>query len=88
MLSLKCFTIKYLTLKYILEELTWGERHKQTLILFFGMVIAYGLRVNLSVAIVAMTDKSSANTHFIVSMIYNNTQATSSLGNGTELILI
>ncbi|CAH1716905.1 putative inorganic phosphate cotransporter [Aphis gossypii] len=47
------------------ETFTWGERHKQTLILFFGMVISYGLRVNLSVGIVAMTDKSSANTHFI-----------------------
>lgn len=68
MYSLKCLTIKYLTLKYFKEEFTWGERHKQTLMLFIGLVISYGLRVNLSVAIVAMTDKSSANTHFIVSM--------------------
>lgn len=68
MLNFKCFTTKYLTLKRFIEELSWGERHKQTLILFFGLVIAYGLRVNLSVGIVAMTDKSSANTHFIVSV--------------------
>lgn len=74
MYSLKCFTIKYLTLKRFIEEFSWGERHKQTLILFFGMVISYGLRVNLSVAIVAMTDKSSANRHFIVSMTYYNMQ--------------
>lgn len=72
--SLKCFTIKYLTLKRLIEEFSWGERHKQTLLLFFGMVISYGLRINLSVAIVAMTDKSSANTHFIVSMTYYNMQ--------------
>lgn len=75
MYSLKCCTIKYLTLKKFIEEITWGERHKQALILFFGLVISYGLRVNLSVAIVAMTDKSSANTHFIVSMTYYNMQA-------------
>lgn len=31
----------------------------QTLLLFFGLTVAYALRVNLSVAIVAMVDKSS-----------------------------
>lgn len=46
----------------------WGERHKQTLLLFLCMLIAYALRVNLSVGIVAMTDKTSANKNFIVSI--------------------
>lgn len=51
------------------ETFSWGERHRQTLLLFLCMVIAYGMRVNLSVGIVAMTDKSSANQQFIVSNI-------------------
>lgn len=46
----------------------WGERHRQILLLFLCMLIAYALRVNLSVGIVAMTDKSSANKDFIVSI--------------------
>lgn len=37
----------------------FGVRHVQTLLLFFGLTVAYALRVNLSVAIVAMVDKSS-----------------------------
>lgn len=86
MFDLKCFTIEYLTSKCFIETFTWGERHKQTLILFFGMVISYGLRVNLSVGIVAMTDKSSANTHFIVSITYYKMQETSFSSNGKKLI--
>lgn len=38
-----------------------GVRHVQTLLLFFGLTVAYALRVNLSVAIVAMVDKGSKN---------------------------
>lgn len=56
-----------LILKLFNEDFVWGERHKQTLLLFLCMVIAYALRVNMSVGIVAMTDKSSANNNFIVS---------------------
>ncbi|XP_067632680.1 putative inorganic phosphate cotransporter isoform X2 [Eurosta solidaginis] len=40
-----------------------GIRHLQALFIFFGLSVAYAMRVNLSVAIVAMTD-SSANTDF------------------------
>lgn len=32
-----------------------GQRHLQVLIVFCGLAIAYSMRVNLSVAIVAMT---------------------------------
>ncbi|XP_062548324.1 putative inorganic phosphate cotransporter isoform X1 [Armigeres subalbatus] len=44
----------------------FGIRHVQTLLLFFGLTVAYALRVNLSVAIVAMVDKNSSSTfdHF------------------------
>lgn len=54
------------------DAFQWGKRHTQTLLLFTGLIIAYGLRVNLSVAIVAMTDKSSANKQFIVSLKLHN----------------
>lgn len=36
-----------------------GVRHLQCVLLFFGLTVAYALRVNLSVAIVAMTDNST-----------------------------
>lgn len=44
----------------------FGIRHVQTLLLFFGLTVAYALRVNLSVAIVAMVDKTgnAKDTHF------------------------
>ncbi|XP_050350972.1 putative inorganic phosphate cotransporter [Nymphalis io] len=38
-----------------------GVRHLQAVLLFFGMVIAYSMRVNVSMAIVAMTDSSQEN---------------------------
>ncbi|XP_055643877.1 putative inorganic phosphate cotransporter isoform X2 [Toxorhynchites rutilus septentrionalis] len=41
----------------------FGIRHVQTMLLFFGLTVAYALRVNLSVAIVAMVD-NSANEDF------------------------
>uniref|UniRef100_A0A1B6M806 Putative inorganic phosphate cotransporter n=1 Tax=Graphocephala atropunctata TaxID=36148 RepID=A0A1B6M806_9HEMI len=40
-----------------------GVRHVQALMTFFCLVLAYAMRVNLSVAIVAMTDNSS-NSHY------------------------
>ncbi|XP_062548326.1 putative inorganic phosphate cotransporter isoform X3 [Armigeres subalbatus] len=48
------------------EASGFGIRHVQTLLLFFGLTVAYALRVNLSVAIVAMVDKNSSSTfdHF------------------------
>lgn len=36
-----------------------GIRHLQTAMLFLAMVLAYGMRVNISMAIVAMTDKDN-----------------------------
>ncbi|XP_058061471.1 putative inorganic phosphate cotransporter isoform X1 [Anopheles bellator] len=42
----------------------FGARHVQTLLLFFGLTVAYALRVNLSVAIVAMVDRHAANKDF------------------------
>ena len=38
-----------------------GMRHLQTFYLFLGMAITHGLRVCMSVAIVAMTDSRTAN---------------------------
>lgn len=37
----------------------FGVRHVQAFLVFLGLTLAYALRVNLSVAIVAMTDNSS-----------------------------
>ncbi|XP_055921952.1 putative inorganic phosphate cotransporter [Eupeodes corollae] len=37
----------------------FGVRHVQCALIFFGLAVAYGLRVNMSVAIVVMTDNST-----------------------------
>ncbi|KAG6449214.1 hypothetical protein O3G_MSEX005919 [Manduca sexta] len=37
----------------------FGIRHLQAILLLFALVLAYGMRVNMSIAIVAMTDKDS-----------------------------
>ncbi|XP_050443632.1 putative inorganic phosphate cotransporter isoform X2 [Adelges cooleyi] len=42
----------------------WGVRHTQIILMFLCMMIAYALRMNLAVAIVAMTDKSGTNKDF------------------------
>ncbi|KAI8436394.1 hypothetical protein MSG28_009999 [Choristoneura fumiferana] len=36
-----------------------GVRHAQTLLLFLAMLLAFTMRVNMSMAIVSMTDKNS-----------------------------
>ncbi|XP_023177805.2 putative inorganic phosphate cotransporter isoform X2 [Drosophila hydei] len=41
-----------------------GVRHWQTFLFFFALTVAYAQRVNLSVAIVAMTDAEAANPNF------------------------
>lgn len=47
----------------------FGVRHLQALLLFLALSLAYALRVNLSVAIVAITDKNAANPDFeVISM--------------------
>lgn len=47
-----------MTLLYFLAP-GFGLRHIQVIMLFFGLFLAYGLRVNMSIGIVAMTDNSS-----------------------------
>ncbi|XP_037952075.1 putative inorganic phosphate cotransporter [Teleopsis dalmanni] len=42
----------------------FGVRHLQCFLVFCGLAVAYALRVNLSVAIVAMTDSNSTNPNF------------------------
>ncbi|XP_030377028.1 putative inorganic phosphate cotransporter [Scaptodrosophila lebanonensis] len=42
----------------------FGVRHLQCILAFFGLAVAYSLRVNLSVAIVAMTDRNASNPNF------------------------
>lgn len=42
----------------------YGVRHLQTLLLFFGLTIAYAMRVNLSVAVIAMSDRLATNPDF------------------------
>lgn len=44
----------------------FGVRHVQAFLLFLCLSITYALRVNFSVAIVAMTDKNSTNPDFEV----------------------
>lgn len=41
----------------------------QCLLLFFGLAVIYAMRVNLSVAIVAMMDKNASNPDFPVSTV-------------------
>ncbi|XP_034104465.1 putative inorganic phosphate cotransporter isoform X1 [Drosophila nasuta] len=41
-----------------------GVRHWQTFLYFFALTVAYAQRVNLSVAVVAMTDAAAANINF------------------------
>ncbi|XP_011178029.1 putative inorganic phosphate cotransporter isoform X1 [Zeugodacus cucurbitae] len=42
----------------------FGRRHVQCLLLFVGLSVIYAMRVNLSVAIVAMMDKNATNPDF------------------------
>lgn len=56
---------------------TFGVRHLQALLLFMGLTLAYAMRVNLSVAIVAITDKHAANPAFTVSCLPTATRSPS-----------
>lgn len=47
----------------------FGVRHIQCILAFCGLAVAYALRVNLSVAIVAMTDKNATNPDFEVGIV-------------------
>lgn len=48
----------------------FGVRHIQCFLLFWCLTVAYGMRVTMSVAIVAMTDKNSLLENVAVSNIY------------------
>ncbi|RVE41551.1 hypothetical protein evm_013799 [Chilo suppressalis] len=39
-----------------MRKSAFGQRHVQVVLIFFGLVLAYAMRVNMSLAIVAMTD--------------------------------
>lgn len=65
----------YLTFKvylsFLISDAVYGVRHTQVILLFAMIVIAYGMRVNLSVAIVAMTDpEASSNPDIPVSSYF------------------
>ncbi|CAH0398529.1 unnamed protein product [Chilo suppressalis] len=46
---------------HLIPEAWLGVRHLQALMLFLAMVFAFGMRVNMSMAIVAMTDPDDEN---------------------------
>lgn len=58
------------------EDGRLGVRHFQVLLVFLGLTIAYAKRVNLSLALVAMTDRHSANPDFVDFDWDHRTQAT------------
>lgn len=47
-----------------ISEACFGVRHIQAVMLFFALVLAYGMRVNMSMAIVAMTDSNNEDVRF------------------------
>lgn len=59
-----------------------GYRHVQIVLLFSGLFMAYALRVNISVGIVAMVDKSSDER--IVSYLFANTNRCISTANSLQ----
>lgn len=48
----------------------FGYRHVQVILLFSGLLFAYALRVNISVGIVAMVDKSTNSSHTVSIKLY------------------
>ncbi|CAH2981081.1 unnamed protein product [Chilo suppressalis] len=58
---LKSRVVKYLFIVCFgshrsMRKSAFGQRHVQVVLIFFGLVLAYAMRVNMSLAIVAMTD--------------------------------
>lgn len=66
---LQCFLWLYCLTnsQLILFSAKIGIRHLQVFLLFSCLLVAYSLRVNLSIGIVAMTDNSS-NPEFVVKL--------------------
>lgn len=56
-------------LSFVTASGIFGVRHMQAFLLFLGLTLAYAMRVNLSVAIVAITDRHAANPDFAVRAI-------------------
>ncbi|XP_054738875.1 putative inorganic phosphate cotransporter [Anastrepha obliqua] len=52
------------TAKSGIEKSAFGVRHLQSMLIFFGLCAVFMMRVNLSVAIVAMMDRNSTNPDF------------------------
>lgn len=48
-----------------------GQRHVQTFLLFFCIVVNFSARLNVGVAVVAMTNAESTNPDFPVSRIFD-----------------
>ncbi|CAD7015089.1 putative inorganic phosphate cotransporter [Ceratitis capitata] len=59
-----CFNGGYQQIDAARQGPRFGIRHLQCFLAFCGLAVAYSLRVNLSVAIVAMTDKNHTNPAF------------------------
>ncbi|XP_053963647.1 putative inorganic phosphate cotransporter [Anastrepha ludens] len=59
-----CFNGGYQPIDAARQGPRFGVRHLQCFLAFCGLAVAYALRVNLSVAIVAMTDRNSTNPAF------------------------
>ncbi|XP_017473752.1 PREDICTED: putative inorganic phosphate cotransporter [Rhagoletis zephyria] len=59
-----CFNGGYQQIDAARQGSRLGVRHLQCFLAFCGLAIAYALRVNLSVAIVAMTDRNGTNPAF------------------------
>lgn len=51
----------------LLSDVGLGVRHVQMLLLFLGLTVGFAMRVNISVAVVAMTE-DSVNPDFPVSL--------------------
>lgn len=58
-------SIKLIIITYYFPEKLIGARHVQSLMLFLCLTLAYAFRVNMSVAIVAITDKDSPDVSII-----------------------
>lgn len=50
----------------LITELKLGIRHIQVALLFLAMLFAYSMRVNMSMAIVAMTDTNNENVSLLI----------------------
>lgn len=62
-------SIKLIIVTYFFAERLIGARHVQSLMLFLCLTLAYAFRVNMSVAIVAITDKENPDVSIVLQQI-------------------